>query len=1099
MAGRWLAGAALALGAASAAQAQGIALDPGFKKPDHNASFSALVLPDGRIWTNAYTTSASGVMRLMPDGALDLDLADVADHDVYSLAQQPDGKLLAGGGFTYFAGHATGGVARLDRDGNVDTAFKAPAVAGDPLTRVAQVAWSPGDKVLVGGALTGVGPAPAHGLARLNADGSRDTGFANELPYGSIVLALHAQPDGGALALVRNIVTSSSNGLYRLAPDGRVQWFQRIYGALKTMHVMPGASGFILVGGRDMQLGGGDVPTEVYLFWGNSTVSNTFPPVDLGSGAAVTAIHALADGQILLGGDQSNSLALLDRHGNLNTSASLPALTVGGGSSAGVRYFTPQPDGKLLVGGEAITLSEGGRSRRELARLLPLTFHAITLASTPAGTEGMVRCTPNPVAHGATATCTATPSGGMRLDAFGGDCAGVVGNACTLTNVTSPKSVTVTFLPPVPVYTVASPSAGGTVDCSPNPVPYDGSTTCLATAQAGYTFAGFSGPCSGLQCHLSRVTAPQTVTAHFAPAGSHLIVTDVQPAGAGAVTCLPNPIQPGETSVCTITANAGHAWAATIGSHLTSHCSPDASGGAVCTVTNVGANAGLMASFVTADHAITAQVSPAGSGEFFCTPTGVATGGTSFCAAVPAPGHGLVSFTGCDVEDVATLLCNLNNVTADRTVTAHFAPLGGSGHVITATPSPAAGGHVACSPNPVPNGGDAACRARPKGGYEFAGFTGDCTSATGDTCQLANVTGPKAVTATFRRVGGVAGPHAIVTAALPPQGGKVTCSPSPVDDGGSATCTAEANAGYAFDAFGGDCTSTSGNTCQLANVTAARAVEARFKPVPGPGPHVITASANPSTGGSVTCTPNPVPNGRDASCTATASSGYTFVDFSGDCSGATCSLTNVTSPKSVRANFRKATATAATVSASVTGGHGTVAPPTQTVNVGQPATFTLTPDAGYQPSASVGGNCGAGSFNGNDYTVARVSADCALEFRFQATAPGTHAITTTVNPAGSGTVSCSPSPVPNGRDARCTASANPGYAFDGFGGDCTSTSGNTCTLTNVTSPKAVTARFRLIGTPPSSGVTPVPTLGHWALMLLGLLTAALGLQRLRRS
>ncbi|RRD37491.1 hypothetical protein EII18_13040, partial [Comamonadaceae bacterium OH3737_COT-264] len=52
--------------------------------------------------------------------------------------------------------------------------------------------------------------------------------------------------------------------------------------------------------------------------------------------------------------------------------------------------------------------------------------------------------------------------------------------------------------------------------------------------------------------------------------------------------------------------------------------------------------------------------------------------------------------------------------------------------------------------------------------------------------------------------------------------------------------------------------------------------------------HVITATASPTAGGSVTCTPNPVPNGGSATCTASANAGYTFDRFEGDCSGATC-------------------------------------------------------------------------------------------------------------------------------------------------------------------------------------------------------------------
>jgi Divergent InlB B-repeat domain len=56
-------------------------------------------------------------------------------------------------------------------------------------------------------------------------------------------------------------------------------------------------------------------------------------------------------------------------------------------------------------------------------------------------------------------------------------------------------------------------------------------------------------------------------------------------------------------------------------------------------------------------------------------------------------------------------------------------------------------------------------------------------------------------------------------------------------------------------------------------------------------------------GGSVSCTPNPVPNGQNAACQPAPNPGYVFVAFSGDCAGATCSLTNVTAARNVTATF----------------------------------------------------------------------------------------------------------------------------------------------------------------------------------------------------
>lgn len=68
----------------------------------------------------------------------------------------------------------------------------------------------------------------------------------------------------------------------------------------------------------------------------------------------------------------------------------------------------------------------------------------------------------------------------------------------------------------LPINAIASPPAGGTVTCTPSSVVSGGSSTCTASANAGYAFAGFSGDCTGTTCVLSNVTAAKSVTATFA-------------------------------------------------------------------------------------------------------------------------------------------------------------------------------------------------------------------------------------------------------------------------------------------------------------------------------------------------------------------------------------------------------------------------------------------------------------------------------------------------------------------------------------------------------------------------------------------------------
>ena len=90
---------------------------------------------------------------------------------------------------------------------------------------------------------------------------------------------------------------------------------------------------------------------------------------------------------------------------------------------------------------------------------------------------------------------------------------------------------------------------------------------------------------------------------------------------------------------------------------------------------------------------------------------------------------------------------------------------------------------------------------------------------------------------------------------------------------------------------------------------------------------------------------------------------------------------------------------------------------------------------------------------------------------------------------------CAPNPAPHGSSVTCTASPNSGYTLSSFTG-CDSVSGNTCSLSDVTAARSVAGTF--VPTAQAINPTPVPTLSQWALELLSLLAAALGLGTLRR-
>ncbi|OQC39836.1 MAG: hypothetical protein BWX64_01561 [Acidobacteria bacterium ADurb.Bin051] len=147
-----------------------------------------------------------------------------------------------------------------------------------------------------------------------------------------------------------------------------------------------------------------------------------------------------------------------------------------------------------------------------------------------------------------------------------------------------------------------------------------------------------------------------------------------------------------------------------------------------------------------------------------------------------------------------------------------------------------------------------------------------------------------------------------------------------------------------------------------------------------------------------------------------------------------------------------------TVTASVGTPSGTIAPPSQTVAGGDTATFTLTPDTGYEID-SVTGTCPAGSFAGNVYTTGAITGDCEVIAHFRV-------ITLTVTPSvgtPAGTITPdTPQLVDYGDTATFTLTPDSGYEIDGVTGTCGGTlTGNSYETAAVVADCTVVAHFRL--------------------------------------
>ena len=193
---------------------------------------------------------------------------------------------------------------------------------------------------------------------------------------------------------------------------------------------------------------------------------------------------------------------------------------------------------------------------------------------------------------------------------------------------------------------------------------------------------------------------------------------------------------------------------------------------------------------------------------------------------------------------------------------------------IVATASPIAGGSASCVPNPIDHGADSSCSATPIAGYIFNNWSGDCS---GNTCDLASVTSAKNVIANFALiVDGACGND---------NGQTLTTTPVNLCTGGSASVV------NGTGPWNWSCNGANSGT----NASCSAALQA----------YTIIVNANPVEGGTINCTPNPVDHGANSSCTASPNVGFRFTDWSGDCSGSSCTISNVGSALNIIANFAR--------------------------------------------------------------------------------------------------------------------------------------------------------------------------------------------------
>jgi uncharacterized delta-60 repeat protein len=290
-------------------------------KDDFNSTvYSIATQEDGSIILggtfetfNGFTTNR--VVRITAEGRLDEDFAknigQGANDTVKSIAVQSDGKIVLVGNFTSFNGITVGRIVRLNADGTRDVAFTNNLGTGatGSSSSLESVALQSDGKILVGGTITTwSNVASINNIVRLNESGTRDTGFSTNVgtaANGPIkVLTLQSDQKillGGDFAKFNEVTV---NRIARLNTNGtRDTSFSTGNGANKEIQAIAVQSdGKVIVGGDFTTFSGATVNRIVRLNANGSRDTAFTSGTGAGANGIVNAIAIQSDGKILVAG-----------------------------------------------------------------------------------------------------------------------------------------------------------------------------------------------------------------------------------------------------------------------------------------------------------------------------------------------------------------------------------------------------------------------------------------------------------------------------------------------------------------------------------------------------------------------------------------------------------------------------------------------------------------------------------------------------------------------------------------------------------------------------------------------------------------------------
>ncbi|MNK19109.1 Beta-agarase D precursor [compost metagenome] len=321
--------------------------------------YSVAVQPDGKVlaggnFTNYNSTSKNYIVRINPDASIDESFATTGFNNiVYKILLSNNDKIFVGGKFSRYNNINKSGIIKINMNASIDESF----VTGSGTNSIVRNILILNDnKLLLGGDFTVYAGIMRNYMVKINENGTIDSGFNTGKGFGSSTTSFQQQSDGkivvgGSYFVFNNNV---KHYLSRINPEGTLDYsFNPGNGADGSVRDVAEQSDkkMIIVG--NFNSFNDHLNNRIARINADGSVDNT---LQTGTGADLTvrAVASQSDNQILIGGDfqtfnglPKSYLVRLSSTGSVDND-----FKIGYGPTDPVRDILIQPDGKILICGD---------------------------------------------------------------------------------------------------------------------------------------------------------------------------------------------------------------------------------------------------------------------------------------------------------------------------------------------------------------------------------------------------------------------------------------------------------------------------------------------------------------------------------------------------------------------------------------------------------------------------------------------------------------------------------------------------------------------------------------------------------------------------